>query len=557
MILVPSIKRIAARVTAAAMAAATLMTSVAYADEPYTGYNYDWWGDPVPSQNGYVVDQIYTGADMGVGSLSEPSDMFFSDNNDLFIADTSYKPAGATDSTKGRIVVTDENFNLKYTIEQLDFTGMDDWISEKESMLRAGGITEADFNKITNTTFNTPSGVFVDVDDDSETIYVADNANDRVVAFTIDKIGDDQYKKAVGNVKMVFTRPNNTMYDSTVTFNPDKVLVDAAKNVYICIKSITKGAVVFSKEGDFNGYFGANRVEATGEVLMNAFWKLIFNREQAKRMRRSVPVEISNFDIDEDNFIYTVTESKTATTDVLKKLNSAGTNIFTNLGYSDYIFGDSLTKYYRSKTYSSQITDVDIGDNGVINLLDVATGRVFQYDDECQLLFIFGGIGQQKGTFTTVNAVESLGTRIYVLDGRKASVTVFKQTEFGAIVHEAISLFNKGKYEEARQPWEEALRRDSNYWLAYIGLGNAYLNEGDYDTAMQYFYYNSKSGYNDAFKSWRMNFIRDNFTLFAVIILVLLVAIYVFSSWRGKVRARKRAEQERLFKEKNKGKEDA
>lgn len=546
----------AARVSAAVMAAATLMTSVAYADEPYTGYNYDWWGDPVPSQNGYVVDQIYTGNDMGAGSLTEPSDMFFSDNNDLFIADTSYKAEGATDTMKGRIVVTDSDFNLKYTVESLDFSAVEEWYSLKESELKTGAITQADFNKFTNPYFNGPTGVYVDIDEGKETIYVADNANDRVVQFTVDEIGSDEHKLAVGKVEMVFTRPKSNMYDSSITFNPDKVLVDAAKNVYICIKSITKGAVVFSKEGDFNGYFGANRVEATGEVLMNAFWKLIFNREQAKRMRRSVPVEISNFDIDDDNFIYTVTESKTVTTDVLKKLNSAGTNIFTNLGYSDYTFGDALTKYYRNKTYTSQITDVDIGENGVINLLDVATGRVFQYDDECQLLFIFGGIGQQKGTFTTPNAVESLGDKIYVLDGRKASVTVFKQTEFGAIVHNAITLFNKGKYEEARQPWEEAIRRDSNYWLAYIGLGNAYLNEGDYDTAMKYFYYNSKSGYNDAFKSWRMNFIRDNFTLFAVIIIVLLIAIYVFSSWKNKRRLKKRAEQERIFKEKNKGKED-
>ncbi len=546
----------AARVSAAVMAAATLMTSVAYADEPYTGYNYDWWGDPVPSQNGYVVDQIYTGNDMGAGSLTEPSDMFFSDNNDLFIADTSYKAEGATDTMKGRIVVTDSDFNLKYTVESLDFSAVEEWYSLNESELKAGNITQADFDKFTNPYFNGPTGVYVDIDEGKETIYVADNANDRVVQFTVDEIGSDEHKLAVGKVEMVFTRPKSNMYDSSITFNPDKVLVDAAKNVYICIKSITKGAVVFSKEGDFNGYFGANRVEATGEVLMNAFWKLIFNREQAKRMRRSVPVEISNFDIDEDNFIYTVTESKTVTTDVLKKLNSAGTNIFTNLGYSDYTFGDALTKYYRNKTYTSQITDVDIGENGVINLLDVATGRVFQYDDECQLLFIFGGIGQQKGTFTTPNAVESLGDKIYVLDGRKASVTVFKQTEFGAIVHNAITLFNKGKYEEARQPWEEAIRRDSNYWLAYIGLGNAYLNEGDYDTAMKYFYYNSKSGYNDAFKSWRMNFIRDNFTLFAVIIIVLLIAIYVFSSWKNKRRLKKRAEQERIFKDKNKGKED-
>ncbi len=552
----PSIKRMAARVSAAVMAAATLMTSVAYADEPYTGYNYDWWGDPVPSQNGYVVDQIYTGNDMGAGSLTEPSDMFFSDNNDLFIADTSYKAEGATDTMKGRIVVTDSDFNLKYTVESLDFSAVEEWYSLNESELKTGNITQADFDKFTNPYFNGPTGVYVDIDEGKETIYVADNANDRVVQFTVDEIGGDEHKLAVGKVEMVFTRPKSNMYDSSITFNPDKVLVDAAKNVYICIKSITKGAVVFSKEGDFNGYFGANRVEATGEVLMNAFWKLIFNREQAKRMRRSVPVEISNFDIDDDNFIYTVTESKTVTTDVLKKLNSAGTNIFTNLGYSDYTFGDALTKYYRNKTYTSQITDVDIGENGVINLLDVATGRVFQYDDECQLLFIFGGIGQQKGTFTTPNAVESLGDKIYVLDGRKASVTVFKQTEFGAIVHNAITLFNKGKYEEARQPWEEAIRRDSNYWLAYIGLGNAYLNEGDYDTAMKYFYYNSKSGYNDAFKSWRMNFIRDNFTLFAVIIIVLLIAIYVFSSWKNKRRLKKRAEQERIFKEKNKGKED-
>lgn len=546
----------AVRVSAAVMAAATLMTSVAYADEPYTGYNYDWWGDPVPSQNGYVVDQIYTGNDMGAGSLTEPSDMFFSDNEDLFIADTAYKAPDATDTMKGRIVVTDSDFNLKYTVESLDFSGVQEWYDLKGSELNSGMISQADYNKFVNPYFNGPTGVFVDTDEGVDTIYVADNANDRVVQFKIEEIGTDDKKTAVGKVEMVFTRPDGKMYDSSITFNPDKVLIDAAKNVYICIKSITKGAVVFSKEGDFNGYFGANRVEATGEVLMNAFWKLIFNREQAKRMRRSVPVEISNFDIDEDNFIYTVTESKTVTTDVLKKLNSAGTNIFTNLGYSDYTFGDALTKYYRNKTYTSQITDVDIGENGVINLLDVATGRVFQYDDECQLLFIFGGIGQQKGTFTTPNAVESLGDKIYVLDGRKASVTVFKQTEFGAIVHNAITLFNKGKYEEARGPWQEAIRRDSNYWLAYIGLGNAYLNEGDYDTAMKYFYYNSKSGYNDAFKSWRMNFIRDNFTLFAVIIIVLLIVIYVFSSWRNKVRIKKRAEQERLFKEKNKGKED-
>ncbi len=541
----PSIKRIAVRAVAAVMAAVTLGTCTAFADEPYDGYNYDWWGDPVPSQNGYVVDKVVTGLDLGIGSFTEPSDLYVSEDEKIYIADTGYK--GTLDaSMKGRIVITDKDFNFINAIEYLDFSNQQEWLAAKKEELSE---KQSQYNKVSDIYFDGPTGVFVKDD----VVYVADNSNDRVVSMTV-KV--DENGVGYGEVIRVFTRPDADVYDANTTFNPSKVLVDAAGNVYICIKSITKGAVVFSKDGEFNGYFGANRVEATADVLMNAFWKLIFTREQVKKMQRNVPVEISNFDIDSDNFIYTVTESKSVETDIIKKLNSAGTNIFINLGYSDYIFGDYLTKYYRGQTYSSQITDVDIGENGTINLLDLKTGRVFQYDDECALLFIFGGKGQQKGTFTTVNAVESLGTNVYVLDGRKASITVFKQTEFGSLVHEAITLFNSGKYELARGPWEEVLKRDSNYWLAYIGLGNAYLNQGDYETAMEYFLYNSKTGYNDAFKGWRMDFIRDNFTVIAIIIVGLLVGIYVIASVRGKMRAKKRAEAERIFKERNKGRED-
>ena len=520
------------KLIAAAGAGAILVSGLAAnvsAVESYDPYSYDRWGDAVASQVGYTAEYFVDGQSINglaevieamdgfnaekaswqeLLGLKEPADMYVSADDLMYIADKG----------NNRILVTDLDFNLVNYMDTFHYNGEE-------------------------LTLKKPEGVFVD--QYTGYIYVCDTENSRVLKSDKD-----------GNVDMIFEKPVSEIYSQDLTFNPKKVAVDKAGNVYIVVKSVTKGSVMYDINGEFLGFFGANRVEATGEVLMNAFWKLIFSREQAKKMRRSVPVEISNFDIDTDNFIYTVTESKSAETDILKKLNSAGTNIFTNLGYSDYTFGDALTKYYRGQTYSSQITDIDVAEDGVINLLDLKTGRVFQYDDECNLLFIFGGIGQQKGTFNIVNSVESKGDRVYVLDGRKCSVTVFKQTEFGSIVHNAIALFNKGKYEEARGPWEEALRRDSNYWLAYIGLGNAYLNEGQYDTAMKYFYHNSKTGYNDAFKSWRMNFIRDNFTLFAVIIIALLAFIYIFSTWRGKVRAKKRAEQEKLFREKNKGKED-
>lgn len=516
------------------LAAVVLFTSrAAYADEPYAGYNYDCWGDPVPSQNGYVVDKIISGADIGCGDLSSPSDLFFAEDDNLYIADSGFtKSVGRDRTQRGRIIITDKDFNLLNTIAYLDFSDLTEWLEDKWDEYLNREISEERYNKETNSYFSNPTGVFVKGDN----IYVADTDNNRVVMF---KAETDKDGNGVGKVIKVFTRPDKAYYDEADTFTPSKVVVDDAENVYVCIRSITRGAVVFTKDGEFNSYYGANRVEKTGEVLLNNFWRLIMTREQIKRMKRNVPVEISNFDIDSQNFVYTVTENKNTDTDILKKMNSAGTNIFINLGYNEYSFGDPFETYYHQKEYRSQITDVDIGPNGEINLLDMATGRVFQYDEECTLMFIFGGLGNQKGLFTNVSAVESLGTNVYVLDSRKNTITVFKRTEFGAIVQQAVTLANAGKYDEAKEPWLEVLRRDSNYRMAYIGLGSAYLNSGDYEKAMDCFYLQSRMGYSDAFKSRRMEFLHDNFNIIAVAALVIVGGIYAFTIIRNRKRRRK------------------
>ena len=158
-------------------------------------------------------------------------------------------------------------------------------------------------------------------------------------------------------------------------------------------------------------------------------------------------MEFDNFDIDDEGFIYTVTGSKSATTDIFKKMNPAGENILINLGYSDYTYGDMASYYYKNQTYGSQITDVDVDEDGTIRLLDFANGRIFEYTNECDLLFIYGGNGNQKGLFTNVTAIEAYNSVVYVLDSRKNSITSFKRTEFGDIVHEAMGLYNLGKYE--------------------------------------------------------------------------------------------------------------
>ena len=86
----------------------------------------------------------------------------------------------------------------------------------------------------------------------------------------------------------------------------------------------------------------------------------------------------------------------------------------------------------------------------------------------------------------------------------------------------------------------EVLSRDSNYWFAYIGLGNAELSQGNYETAMDYFYRNSRAGYNRAFKQYRMQFVRDNFNIFMIVILVVIVLLIVLSKLL-KMRKKKKA----------------
>ena len=108
----PLIKKIGAAALATAIAASCLSLP-AYADEAYYGYNYNWWNDPVPSQNGYVVDRVVTGVDLGVGPFSEPNDMFVDDETGkIYLVDTN----------NARIVITDENLNSATVLDTFNYS---------------------------------------------------------------------------------------------------------------------------------------------------------------------------------------------------------------------------------------------------------------------------------------------------------------------------------------------------------------------------------------------------------------------------------------------------
>lgn len=493
--------------------AVCMFATVTYAEDPYTAYNYNAWSVALPSQNGYIVKASITGTDMGLDQLSDPDsplfisesepstlsdakDFFLSPNNEFFIVDTG----------NNRIIHTDINFNLIACYKT--FTG--------SSLVE--DIKDADGNVVDTQPvlgLKSPYGIYVDEDN---IMYIADRDNQRVIKCGLDC-----------EIITEYVRPDTELYDS-VSFYCTKVLVDAASNVYVICPAVNKGAIMFAPSGSFMGYYGANRVEVTAEVIRNKLWRKFASDEQIAGMIKATPVEYANFDIDKEGFIYTVTEVADASTDAVKKLNPAGYNILeTTTNAADIKFGDQQSVTYSGSTYATRLTDIAVAENGNINILDYTTGRVFQYDKECNLLFVFGCDQEaQNGGFDNPNAVECYGEYIYVLDGRNNDVTVYKETDFGAKVHEAVEMFNEGLYEDSLDLWRDVLKRDGNYNMAYLAIGRALLNQENYDEALEYFKLAfSDEDYDRAFESKRQELLRQNFTLIVVILIILIVIVVV------------------------------
>ena len=351
-------------------------------------------------------------------------------------------------------------------------------------------------------------------------MYIADRDNQRIV-----KCVEETPTSA--RILQEYYKPETALYESQ-SFYCTKVLVDAAKNVYVICPAVNKGAIMFSDSGSFVGYYGANRVEVTAEVIRNKLWRKIASEEQIASLTKSTPVEYANFDIDDEGFIYTVTEVANASTDAVKRMNPAGYNILEKTADNNE-FGDQVSVTYNGTTYATRLTDIAVSDDHFINILDYTSGRVFQYDERCNQLLIFGfDQEEQRGGFSNPNAIETWGDNIYVLDGRNNDITVFGMTEFGSYVHEAIKLHNQGLYEEAYEVWKEVLKRDGAFYMGLVGTTKALYNQDDYKGAMKYAklaFYGDE--YDRAFEANRQETLRNNFTLYVILIILLVILYFV------------------------------
>lgn len=475
-------RRIAAILCILLLAAFT--GSAAAASEPYRGYIYDSYGHSVDSLNGYAPVRLLTNADLGITPLKNPQDLF---------VDKHTGQVYLLDSGNNRIIMLDRDLN---------------YIKEISQFTRNGETTA----------LNLPSSIFVKKDG---TLVVADTGNDRVI------FADQQ-----GEILSEVTKPESEIYPQNIKFAPVKVLCDDSDNLYVIVKGLFQGAVVFNKDGEFERFYGSNKVKLSLQLLRDLFWKSIMSAEQKSGMSNYVPIEFKSFDIDDKGFIYTVTQDNDVTK-TLSKRNSLGENIIK----AGRKFGD-LESIYDRRSIITQFIDVCVDENYFTYALDLTRGRVFQYDSEFNLVTVFGGYGgDQVGTFKLPVAVDVLDGQVLVLDADMGTVTTFALTSFGEKVNRALKLYNEGKYLEAIEPWWDVVELNNNYLLAHKGIGDGLYMTGDYIGAMKHYKIaNEKDGYLKAFREQRNIFLRRYFAVIFIAVILLLIGLAVMINRRNRRR---------------------
>ncbi|MHB1453068.1 MAG: hypothetical protein ACYCYM_03790 [Saccharofermentanales bacterium] len=453
-----------------------------FAAQPYEGYTYNSWGVSVPSPNSYEAEFIIDGSTIGTAPLLNPTDMLYR-NSRLYILD----------SGNSRILILDDKYKL---------------IKEISAFRTADGA---------EVILQNPQSLYVDEQDH---LIVADTDSGRVLIADMD-----------GNILRTLGKPESDIFPDSLEFKPEKVLSDKQNNIYVLCTGFYYGAIVYDDKDRFVGFFGSNLVEVSLSQLSDIFWRTFMTKTQKSYVSKYVPVDYTSMDIDDENFIYTCSRSGNSRNEI-KKLNPLGSNIlqaevtYDPLNKSDY--GELEKLWYNGSYIDTNFIDIDVSDSEIISALDFTYGRVLQYDQDSNLLSAFGGMGSQMGLFKMPAAIENIGSDVLVLDSDKASITVFRLTEYGALVLDATLLYNEGMYQEAMSNWESVLMQNSNSELAYRGIGRAYLQQEKYVEAIRYLKIGQdRAGYSKAFSYYRTQVVRDNFPAIATI-LVILTLFFIF-----------------------------
>jgi sugar lactone lactonase YvrE len=413
----------------------------------------------------FWMQDVYTVSHTAVGqgdqAMKQPADLFIAADDHLYIADKG----------NNRVI-------------ELNRDG--EWV-------RAIGDTEG------RGALKAPEGVFVTPSGD---IYVADTGNQRIAVFDKEGTFVREYKK-----------PEEGLMPASYFFVPVKVAVDDRGVMYIVSKGSYQGMVrMRGDSGEFTGFFGSNKTSGT---WMDRLKRQIFTEEQLAREELKRPAEIGNVTIDHDGYIFATTTG--VLNDQIRKLTAAGVNRFESLKSARFAASDQMVDVATDKRHFFYV--LDRKENRYDAMISI-------YSPGGTQLFSFGKsrkVPQQRGVLSYPASIGiDSGNRLWVLDSDQSLAQAYDRTEFGDAVLTAAADYYIGDYEKSEANWNKVKSLNEIISLTYVGLGEVAQKQERTRDAMAYFKMSyDNQGYSEAFWTYRLEWIQQNFAYVAGVIVAL------------------------------------
>lgn len=217
------------------------------------------------------------------GKLSNPSDLFVDNEDNIYIVDTD----------KNRVVKLDKDGNF---IKSFDC----------------------------ESTLSSPGGVFVS---DNGDIYIADTLNERIVHLSQD-----------GEKIEEFVKPESELLDDDTTFQISRIGITSQGYLYTIRGQYF---MMIDANNEFKGYVGDNHL---GFSLTRLLIRTFASKEQQQKLIKENPTSYYSFDIGSDGLVYATT-GEDSSSNQIQKINMVGENIFPQKVYGEQYFNSETNRY--------------------------------------------------------------------------------------------------------------------------------------------------------------------------------------------------------------------
>ena len=474
-----------------------------YNNISYTDYNY-WVGGKikkaVPTKALFEPVKSVAIASLGYdASVLALSDSCYDEKGNLYILD----------SADGKIIVLDRDLKFSEEITQVEYKGEKIGFKGAKSILLSDG-----------------------------KLYICDTENGRVLCCENNK------------VERIIECPESNVIPEDFVFAPTGIACNNQGFTFILSDGCYYGLLAFTPKYEFIGFFGANKVTNNlFEAMSNWITELFETQEKHDASAKKLPYLLTDICISNEGFLCGVNGERKGQ---LRMFSATGENI---LRYSEqyetgngdeFNFADEPNNYVDTASAWSSVIEQSFSSvtadfEGYIYALDSTQGRIYMYDNNCNLLGVFGGglsNSEQLGRFASPISISAFDNELAVLDLVNKNITLFRCTEYGELIKKAQLLTINGEYSEAYPLWSEVYAQDKNYQLAYNGISRYFLEQKNFAESMKF----SKAGndqvtYAQAFRQYRNKLIRDNLVWIILIVILVTAAVVsaiVFCKKRGR-----------------------